>query len=284
MVGSEEGMAEAAQELGVRQLSQVKCNPQGTPLVSSIFRLAREASTSPLLAYINADILLLPDFVEAAQCLLERQSGPKGGVKPFLLIGQRWDLEVTDLLDFPVDWAPRLKTRTQTAGSLHGPAGSDYFIFPKGCFADVPDFAIGRAGWDNWMIYWARRQGWTAVDATPAVMVIHQSHDYSHLPGGQPHYRLPETDQNVRLGGGRRTIFKVLDASRELRDGQLRPVPLSWSRFWREVEIFPLVKLRSPLLGWLFFAIFHPVKAFGEGRGWLTYKLRKLFHMKSRIG
>ncbi len=36
----------------------------GTPLVSSIFALARQASDSPFLAYVNGDILLLPDIVD----------------------------------------------------------------------------------------------------------------------------------------------------------------------------------------------------------------------------
>ena len=32
----------------------------------------------------------------------------------------------------------------------------------------MPDFAIGRAGWDNWMIYHARQQGWPVIDGTPS--------------------------------------------------------------------------------------------------------------------
>ncbi len=71
----------------------------------------------------------------------------------------------------------------------------------------------------------------------------------------------------MRLAGGKRVIFELRDASRRLVDGQLRPMPRSWSRFWREVEIFPLVRLNSYPLGQLFFAIFHPVKAYREFRG-----------------
>lgn len=283
LVGNETGMAEAARELGVRQLPEVRCNPQGTPLVSSIFALARDHSSSPLLAYVNADVLLLPDFVESARYLLALEGGaPAPGedaqpekTRPFLVVGQRWDLDVKELLDFSPGWAENLRARVQSNGRLHLPAGSDYFIFPRDCFTDVPDFAIGRAGWDNWMIYRARCLGWPAVDATTAIMVIHQSHDYSHLPGGQPHYNLPETDLNVSLGGGRRTIFKVLDASHRLQDGQVRKIPLSWARFWREVEIFPLVKLHSMWLGWIFYGLFHPIRIFGEARGWLAYKLKR---------
>src|SRR5512139_3889059 len=61
LVGEEIGMAEAAAELGALHVPQVKRNPQGTPLVSDIFEQARRHSQSPILVYINADVILLPD-------------------------------------------------------------------------------------------------------------------------------------------------------------------------------------------------------------------------------
>src|SRR5512145_3128572 len=63
LIGEEEGLAEVAAEYGVRHLTNVERNANGTPLVSSMFALARQYSTSPLLACVNADILLMPDFV-----------------------------------------------------------------------------------------------------------------------------------------------------------------------------------------------------------------------------
>ena len=40
------GVAEAANELGVKHLPNVKCTESGTPLISSMFQLARENSDS----------------------------------------------------------------------------------------------------------------------------------------------------------------------------------------------------------------------------------------------
>ena len=55
-------------------------------------------------------------------------------------------------------------------------------------------------------------------------MIIHQNHDYSHLPGGQPHYNHPETDENIRLAGGRpMTRFTVLDTDKRLENGKILP-------------------------------------------------------------
>jgi hypothetical protein len=269
LVGEEAGLAEAAADLGLAHLPQVRRNAQGTPLVSSIFSLARSHSSTPVYAYVNADILLMPDFIQAARQVASQ-------VERFLIVGQRWDLDVTRELDFSPGWPERLAAEVQSRGRLHPPSGSDYFIFPQACFRDVPAFAIGRAGWDNWMIYSARREGWPVIDATRAIQIVHQDHDYSHLPGSQSHYRLPETAENVRLAGGRRTIFSLADADYSLQAGRLSRLPRRGARLRREIEIFPLVRLKSRPLGELFFAVFHPVKAWGEWRGRLAYLLRRL--------
>ncbi len=243
LVGQEAGMAEVAAEYGVRLLPDVKRNAAGTPLVSSIFDLARQASDSPYLAYVNGDILLLPDLIPAVRNIAAALSAPPfsqstipNPQSPFLLIGQRWDMDVPNLLEFPPDWETCLWADVAAHGELHRPAGSDYFVFPRSAFTEIPDFAIGRAGWDNWMIYHARQQKWPVVDGTPSLMVIHQSHDYSHLPGGQPHYNLEESQQNMAMGGGLANMYMVLDADWQLRDGRLRrPVP-NLARAARAIE------------------------------------------------
>ena len=235
LIGDEAGMAETAKELGIKHLPEVKRNPQGTPLIPSIFEVARRNSGAPLMTYVNSDILLMRDLVAAARTV--SKTYPR-----FLLVGQRWDLVVEERIEFTPGWDVRLLKRIEESGRLHPPAGSDYFIFPRDCFTDIPDFAIGRAGWDNWMIYHARRTRWPVVDATHDVIIVHQSHDYSHLPGGQPHYKLPETDENIRLAGGREmTRFTLLDATRRLVDGRLRRRRWTGATLRRVVESHPLL-------------------------------------------
>jgi hypothetical protein len=263
VIGDEPGMADAARSLGVLHLPQVARNETGTPLISAIFERARQNSTSPLLGYVNADIILMPDILESSRSLKEQ-------AKSFLMVGQRWDLDVTQAVDFGDGWDLRLRAEVHNRGGLHKASGSDYFIYPRGCFQTIPPFAVGRAGWDNWMIFNARREGWMVVDATQDVMIIHQNHDYSHLPGAQPHYRLPETFANVRLAGGKRTIFTLEDADWRLENKTLQRIPRRGRKLRREIEIFPLVSLRSMLLGELFFGLFHPNKALPEWRGRLA--------------
>ena len=229
LVGEEEGLPEIADEYHVKLLSDVQRNDAGTPLVSSIFNLAREQSTSPYMLYVNGDIILLPDIIKATKQVAAQ-------LKSFLIIGQRWDLDVREPLDFSGDWAINLQQKLAQHGKLHPPAGSDYFIFPKDAFQEMPDFAIGRAGWDNWMIYAAIKQGWHVIDATPSITIIHQNHDYSHLPGGKPHYTQAESIKNLETAGGQAHMYMILDTDRQLVNGEIRRPSWTTIRTLRTLE------------------------------------------------
>lgn len=253
LLGEETGLAEAAAELGVRHIPDIRRNNSGTPLISSMIETARRESQTDWLVLINADIILLPGFVDSVRRAVE-QSGH------FLVLGHRWDLDVRAPLTFEGDWAPELLHRAQTEGRIHKSKGSDYFVFASDQFADYPDFAIGRAGWDNWTIYHARAQGWPVIDATHDIPIIHQQHDYAHLPGGKIHYNHPESDVNLRLAGGKRFIFTLLDADRVLVDGQVRPYPRSNAKFWRDFETYPVLHGRNQFWMDAFFYFTHPIK------------------------
>ena len=232
LLGEETGLAEAARELGVKHISNVARNANGTPLISSMFQLARENSKSDLLCIINADIILIPNFVEAAKQVVRLKDN-------FVLLSQRWDLDVTQPIEFTKGWQDRLSSIVNRQGTLHRPAGSDFFLFPRSSFREVPGFAIGRAGWDNWMIYQARRENWLVIDGTPSMMIVHQNHDYSHLPGGKPHYEHPDTNENIRLAGGTAAVrYSILDSTHHLVDGKLTRPRMSSLRFMRNIELF----------------------------------------------
>jgi hypothetical protein len=259
LLGDDEGIAEAAGELEVKHIPNVAKNEYGTPRIDSMFELGRKAAAGSILACVNTDIILLTDFMETANRVIQTQ-------KEFLIIGQRWDLDVREEIVFSNGWIEHLQNEIRTRARRHPRGGSDYFLFPKAVFNFIPPFAIGRAGWDNWMIYEARQRGWKVVDGSADVNIIHQDHDYSHLPGGKPHYRQPESFDNVKAAGGKRTIFTLDDCDYIVKDGKLDYFPMSWKKFWREVEIIPLVRWHSQPLAELFFAVFHPVKAYREWR------------------
>jgi hypothetical protein len=252
LIGDEEGMMEVAAEYGVQHIPNVKRNELGTPLVNSIFQLAREYARHSALCYVNADIILLDDLLDAVREV-------QVDFPQFLMIGQRWDLGITDRMSFEEDWRQRLQQDLESKGRLHPPAGSDYFIYRSGTFENMPPFALGRAGWDNWMIFTARAQKIPVVDATGSITIIHQDHDYAHLPDGQPHYRLPESDENVRLAGGQETIFTLSDADWMYSNGEIRRKP--WGERWsrRGIEARLISNFGSGSVARFFRMLFHPM-------------------------
>lgn len=234
LMGDEEGMAETARELGVQHIPQVKRSQTGEkpgpPFINSMYEAARQLTDSPMLACVNADIIFFPDLLTSIHQV-------EAKAPEFMMFGQRWDLDVVEPLDFSSDWVTPLRQRVKAQGKLHPPFGSDYFISPRQCFMDIPEFAIGRSGWDNWMIYHAVEQGMPAVDASYSITVIHQNHDYRHLPGGKPPYRLPETARNRSLAGGDAHMYLILDTDVQLIDGELRKPKGSLARRLRRLEV-----------------------------------------------
>ncbi len=271
LVGDDDGVAEAAAHYGIRHIPEVKRNLLGTPLVSSVFAKARQSSRTSLLAYVNADLILMPDFVESALHVF-------GQTEAFLIVGQRWDLALDQPLRLSSRWKEELRKELGQRGNLHSPNGSDYFIFPRTCFTLLPDFAIGRSGWDNWMIYYGRKQGYRVIDASSSIRVVHQSHDYSHLPGGRSHHRLPESLKNIETSGGRRRMFILGDTDYTLQEGKLCRRRFQWKKLGHEMEVMAVLQFDSPFWAELIYAFNHPVKAIREWRAALIGCLRHKPH------
>ena len=65
MFGSEQGTAEIAAEFGIRHFPDVDVYEYGTPRMSGYFQQAEEAARHSRMCYVNADIVLFPDLLEA---------------------------------------------------------------------------------------------------------------------------------------------------------------------------------------------------------------------------
>jgi len=87
MVGDDASIVETATEPGARNVAAVPCSQNGLPLISGMFNTARQVSDAPLLAYVNVDIILLPDFAQAAYQVSEQ-------VEDFLLAGRLTSVSV----------------------------------------------------------------------------------------------------------------------------------------------------------------------------------------------
>jgi hypothetical protein len=253
LMGDEVGMAELSSELKIKHLSDIACNNDGTPMISDMFLQANQISKSPMLAYINADMIMLEDVLETSKKILKMYD-------KFLLVGRRWNLDITEEINFTEGWQNRLQNQVKENGIIQRPTGSDYFIYPRTVLKTTPKFVVGRAGWDNWMIYHGVTQPWPIIETTETIMGVHQNHDYSHLPEGQRHYKLPESFENIRLAGGHKHIYTLHEVNKMYSSGKIKRKKFTLRRFLRLLEL------------WI-----TPLELVQEGYRWaLILKIRKL--------
>lgn len=176
LIGDDEGTAEFAEEMGVRHIPEVETTKRGTPLVPSLWDVATRNAVSGVLAYVNADIVLLSDFVTATVRVATQKD-------QFLLVGQRYNTHLRKPIDFTGDWQAKMR-EFAARGHLYAECAIDYFVWRGDFWGELPLMAVGRYTWDNVLIGAAVRHSVDMVDATGSITAIHQLH--GKLPWEHP--------------------------------------------------------------------------------------------------
>lgn len=233
--GDEEGVARACAEAGARHIPEVPRNEHGTPLLDFAFREAASLARNEMLCYVNSDILFFPDFLPSIQAVTRRFSS-------CLIVGRRWNFDVSEPFIFQKEegWREEFQKHIRSAGVLYDGFNIDYFIFPKAVFAEIPPFAVGRPGWDNWMIYEARRRQIPVIDTTEAIFAGHQNHDYAHTREGRTGgkealWRGEEAKRNRELAGNR--LFQIEDATHVLTAQRRLKRKINLVRFFQRWQV-----------------------------------------------
>jgi hypothetical protein len=167
--------SEVVRGMDVELVTEVETNTYGTPLVSSMFKQADKLATSDVLAFVSADIILTQRTLQATRLARDWEDH-------FLLVAQRYDVDVRTLLEFDEGWEERWATAAVERGKLHSPGAIDLFMYPRGQYEHMPPFAIGRTAYDNWLLWNTVASDIPLIDATAYVTLIHQNHDYLHAP------------------------------------------------------------------------------------------------------
>lgn len=231
--GDEPGIAEAAETIGALHVAEIERNEHGTPRLDWAFNRAQDLARHRLTCYLNSDVIAFNDLPKTAAGI----EFPR-----FLMLGERTDLDIAEPLDFGNGWQERLHTRALENGVPHGPSGMDYFVFPTGMVRNMPAFVVGRAGWDNWMVYNARAKKIPVINATRAVDLVHQTHDYAHHAGPRKGtWQDPESVANRNLLDHRsKTQFLLSDATWKVRRAGDKPVR-TWRHLLRALDTWPFL-------------------------------------------
>ena len=161
------------------------------PVLRSMFLHAQTINEiTPFYGYANGDILFDRDLVTTLEALKHGHDR----FKQILVTGQRTDY------NFKSDQELRsLSTvsRLASAGKLHTSNAQDYFITTHSGFPweSIPDFVVGRVGYDTWLVATAINKNFSVIDVTATVTALHQTGRDGNikrdLDDKNIHYHLP---------------------------------------------------------------------------------------------
>jgi hypothetical protein len=217
LCGDESGTAAVAAELGAEHVPDIELSPFGAPLLNDVFRQSHSIARHDTLCFVNADIVFQGDIGKVV-----------GIPAPFLVVGESLDVDLREPLECS---APDWRSRLPLGGVSRGPLAIDWFFFNRGLFEDIPPFAIGRARFDNWLVWRARSRNAAVIDGTAVVEAFHQRHNYGHLAGGRREAsRGADARRNQSLAGLWCYLYlhSILDAEWTLTAHGLRPRPRSF--------------------------------------------------------
>ena len=106
-------------------------------------------------------------------------------------------------------------------GEMHAPSGIDYFVFNKDLWKSLPDFIIGRPGYDNWLIWKARRTFVPIIDATNSIQVIHQNHHYNFHNKNLDMNKYPKLEWDINKKLTQNKTLNILDSTYELSNEKI---------------------------------------------------------------
>jgi hypothetical protein len=242
LLGDEAGTAEVCREFGLRHIPEVERTSEGTKLIRSLFGSAQQLARYDIVCYSNCDIILGSDFLRAFQRVSSWSDR-------FLMIGRRWDTDIKEPIDF-VDrrWEEQLRERAVEFGTQRHYDCIDYFVFPKGLFAEIPALAIGRLHWDHWLAWSASNQNAPVVDVSNLVVAVHQNHDYSyHKAGERGVWQAEGTRRNFELAGGFWHLHTIEDATHRLTKHGIKRLRLHRLGPYRRILRRALDKIRLHL-------------------------------------
>ena len=211
-----------AHRVGAHWVPDLQAGEEGLPLLPELLRAGRRrVSGAGAIMYANADIAFTPELIRAIAGVT---------LPSFVLTGRRFEVPKEAVLG---ERSPRLGELVGLA-RLHpaGDFGVDYFVFPRSVALEdrMPPLVVGRPGWDNWLIGWAREAGVPSIDASSVVTAM-------HLDSSPPvwDWSQPGSEANRSLAAAHLHLG-LLDTTHAYQHGRVRP-RRSPSDFLRRLQV-----------------------------------------------
>ncbi|KAK2150674.1 hypothetical protein LSH36_396g06009 [Paralvinella palmiformis] len=142
------------------------------PILSAMFKEVLALSTTPFVGYANADLLFDASLISTLRLLSQRLNVSN---EKILIVGRRRNVDTAAVnLGSGSDLT---KISEMEKIGLHQDNAQDYFIISRQSvpWNEVPDFVVGRIGYDNWFVSKAQDWNMTLIDASRTILAVHQS-------------------------------------------------------------------------------------------------------------
>ena len=207
-----------AEAVGAAVYTQFDTAIGTVPVLRDMFTRVLDTSTTPLVGFVNGDILLSTDFVETLEAV---HAATEDGrlTNRTMVVGRRYNIDETVAggawLSAPatVDSVKTLHGRFVEGHKQAGkqlkpftPLSADYFIVSRTAFdwqREIPPFVIARIRFDNWLMQHGLEAGVDVVDATATVIGVHMTDRggiYNGFNAKNPKYDERLTNGRIKLG------------------------------------------------------------------------------------
>ena len=158
----------------------------GVPMIRDIFVRLQDISSTPYIGYANADVLFDDNlnatltYIDHAKHIISR--------KPIMVVGRRRNANVT--VHNLGDGGDLLRVNRLAENlKLFKVQAMDYFIMSRGSYQwnHIPDFVVGRIGYDNWLVGKVMGRNHTVIDASRTINCVHQTGEDGNTSGFDNH-------------------------------------------------------------------------------------------------
>jgi hypothetical protein len=158
----------------------------GSPILKSMFEKVLKNFNSTFYGYANSDNLFDSSLLETLTTIYNEF----GNKTPVFISGRRTNVDFLSMKE-AISYG-NIRNAVKTRGILFGTDAEDYFITNKLFdWSIVPDLAIGRRAYDNWLVLHARAVGAITIDTSRTLLAVHQTTKTGNFEGHghtDPHY------------------------------------------------------------------------------------------------
>ena len=166
------GIAHFAVQHGWHVFPVPKTSPKGIPVLRHMYLEAQKKFNTMFYCYANGDILFDRNLTDTIRSLQTSVHG--GHIDKLLMVGRRsnWSIGKGVILMELAQVGHYAKN-----SSLFNSNAQDYFLTTRDGYpwTTIPDFVVGRVGYDNWLVVTALTKKIPVVDATGTVTALHQT-------------------------------------------------------------------------------------------------------------